>query len=120
MSGKSYEGPDDDALVKAFTETALRLGEAVNYWMPANKAARQLLDISRVFRKRGPKTRLLLVPLLDDANRFVQYYAAKHLEGLTPERCRQIIEWNAEQRDAIAGDAGMHLNAVDSGFYKPD
>ena len=119
MRHKSYEKFDDEALVKAFIETATHLGEAVNYWMPTNSAARQLLDISKMLRKRGPKTRLLLVPLLDEANRFVQYYAAKHLEGLIPERCRQIIEWNTKQRDAIAGDAGMHLDAVDSGFYKP-
>jgi hypothetical protein len=71
------------------------------------------------FANAGQK-RLLLAPLLDDANRFIQYYAAKHLEGLIPERCRQIIEWNAKQRDAIAGDAGMRIEAVDSGFYKPD
>lgn len=89
-------------------------------WMPANKAAKQLLDISQAFRERGPKTRLLLAPLLDDANRFVQYYAARHLEGLIPERCRKIIEWNAQQRDAIAGDAGMHLYAIESGIYKPE
>jgi len=120
MSRKTYEKLDDEALVREFIETTLRLGEAVNYWMPANNAAKQLLDISRVFRRRGPRTRLLLAPLLDDANRFVQYYAAKHLEGLIPERCRQIIEWNSKQRDAIAGDAGMHIDAVDSGFYKPD
>jgi hypothetical protein len=120
MSRKSYEDLDDDALVSAFAGTAVRLGEAINYWMPANNAARQLLQISGVFRRRGAKTRLLLVPMLDDGNRFVQYYVARHLEGLLPERCRQIIEWNAKQGDAIAGDAGMHLDAVDSGFYKPD
>jgi hypothetical protein len=120
MSQRSFEKLDDIALVEAFSTTAIRLGEAVNYWMPTNNAAKQLLDISRIFRKRGPKTRLLLAPLLDDANRFIQYYAAKHLEGLIPERCRQIIEWNAKQRDAIAGDAGMRIEAVDSGFYKPD
>ena len=119
MSYKSYEKFDDEALVKAFIETAMRLGEAVNCWMPTNNAARQLLDISRILHKRGPKTRLLLAPLLDEANRFVQYYAAKHLEGLIPGRCREIIEWNSKQRDAIAGDAGMRLDAVDSGFYKP-
>ena len=120
MSQKSYENLDDEALIRAFVDTSIRLGEAVNYWLPANKFARRLLDISRAFRQRGPKTRLLMAPLLDDGNRFVQYYAAKHLEGLIPERSRQIIEWNAKQRDAIAGDAGMHLDAVDTGFYKPD
>jgi hypothetical protein len=121
MSCKSYDDLDDGALTRIFADAAVQLGEAINYWMPANKAARRLLDISKTFRARGVKTRLLLAPLLDDGgNRFVQYYAARHLEGLIPERCRQIIEWNAKQRDAIAGDAGMHLDAVDSGFYKPD
>lgn len=120
MSWKSYENLTNDALVEAFINAAVHLGEAINYWMPANNAAKKLLDISRNFRKRGQNARLMLVPLLNDDNRFVQYYAARHLEGLVPDRCRQIIEWNAKQRDAIAGDAGMHLDAVDSGFYKPD
>jgi hypothetical protein len=120
MKTGSYKSMTDYELVEFFIDKAARLGEAVNYWMPANKAASQLLAISRALRMRGPKARLLLAPLLDEANRFVQYYAAKHLEGLIPERCRQIIEWNSKQRDAIAGDAGMHLDAVDSGFYKPE
>lgn len=120
MTPKSYERLDDTALVHAFAETARQLGEAVNNWLPATSKARQLLEISRTLRARGAETRLLLSPLLNDTNRFVQYYVARHLEGLVPVRCRQIIELNAKQGDAIAGDAGMHLDAVDSGFYKPD
>ena len=120
MNYKPNENLDDDALVKSFIDAATQLGEAVNYWMPTNKAAKKPHNISQNLRKRGVKTRLLLASLLDNANRFVQYYAARHLEGLMPERSRQIIEWNSKQRDAIAGDAGMHLDAVDSGFYKPD
>jgi hypothetical protein len=115
------DGAMSDAdLVKAFAEAADRLGEAVNNWLSGVKEARRLLTISRILRARGPQVRLLLAPLLDDKNRFVQYYVARHLEGLIPERCRQIIKENAKQGDAIAGDAGMHLDAVVSGFYKPD
>jgi Domain of unknown function (DUF2019) len=110
----------DQALAEAFVEAANELGEAVNYWLPTAKKARRLLAIGDSLRARGRDSRLLLTPLLDDQNRFVQYYAAKELEGLLQERCRQIIEWNAKQRDAIAGDAGMHLYAIESGIYKPD
>jgi alkanesulfonate monooxygenase SsuD/methylene tetrahydromethanopterin reductase-like flavin-dependent oxidoreductase (luciferase family) len=120
MTIRSYQRLDDEALVQAFAETAGQLGETVNNWLPANNNARRLLGISRALRARGTETRLLLSPLLDDTNRFVQYYAARHLEGLVPVRCRRIIEQNAKQGDAVAGDAGMHLDAVDSGIYKPD
>jgi hypothetical protein len=115
-----HKALDDKALIDTFATAARELGEAVNYWLPAAKKARRVLDIGDAVRARGRQTRLMLAPLLNDQNRFVQYYAARHLEGLIPERCRQIIEWNAKQRDAIAGDAGMHLDAVNSGFYKPD
>jgi hypothetical protein len=117
---QGFERLSDAELVQAFVEAASQLGEAVNYWLPAAKKAREFLAVGDALRVRGKDTRLLLAPLLDDKNRFVQYYAARELEGLIPERCRAIIEENARQGDAIAGDAGMHLDAVDSGFYKPD
>jgi hypothetical protein len=120
MKRQKFERLSDAELVQVFIEVTGRLGEAVNNWLPAAKKAREFLEVGNALRARGRDTRLLLAPLLDDKNRFVQYYAARELEGLIPERCRQIIEWNAKQRDAIAGDAGMHLDAVDSGFYKPD
>jgi hypothetical protein len=119
MTRRSPKALDDKALVDTFATAARELGEAVNYWLPAAKKARRVLDIGDAVRARGRQTRLMLAPLLNDQNRFVQYYTAKELEALIPERCRQIIEWNAKQRDAIAGDAGMHLDAVDSGFYEP-
>jgi hypothetical protein len=63
----------------------------------------------------------MLLPLLDDRNRFVRYYAAQYLLGLAPERARAVIEWNQKYGfDAIAGDAGMLLRRLDSGQYKPD
>jgi hypothetical protein len=78
----------DEALAEAFVEAANDLGEAVNYWLPAGKKARRLLAIGDALQARGRQARLMLTPLLNDQNRFVQYYAAKELEGLIPERCR--------------------------------
>jgi hypothetical protein len=119
MNSRKLSKMTDDALVNAFAETANRLGEAVNISSGVTET-RQLFAIERALRNRGAEARLRLAPLLNDKSRYVQYYAALELEGLIPERCRQIIEENARQGDAIAGDAGMHLDAVDSGFYKPD
>jgi hypothetical protein len=113
------ENMDVDHLVRIFVEIANRLGEAVNT-MSGIKETKELFAIKNALRARGVEARLRLAPLLNDKNRYVQYYAALELEGLIPERCRQIIEDNAKQGDAIAGDAGMHLDAVDSGFSKPD
>jgi hypothetical protein len=120
MRARKLEQLDDAELVQAFVDTANRLGEAVINWLPAVKLARQLMGIEAVLRARGKGARLRLAPLLDDQNRYVQYYAAQHLEAFFPERCRRIIEDNAKQGDAIAGDAGMHLDAIDTGIYKPD
>jgi hypothetical protein len=64
---------------------------------------------------------MTLSPLLDDKNRFVRYYAAKYLLGLVPDRARRVIEEIAKfQFDALCGDAGMCLYALDKGIFKPD
>ncbi len=88
--------------------------------MPAVHPTDRLFAIKRALRERGTPTRLKLAPSLNDADRFIRYYAAKELFGLLPERCRPIIEENTREFDAIAGDAGMYLDAIDTGFYKPD
>ena len=121
MNRLPFKRSDNADLVRMFADTTSSLGEVVNNWIESGaRKSKKLISIGNVLRERGEDARLLLIPLLDSKNRFIQYYAAIELEGLMPERCRQIIEWNAKQRDAIAGDAGMHLRAVDSGFYKPD
>jgi len=77
--------------------------------------------IDSVLRRRGVESRIKLVVLLDDKNRFVRYYAAEYLLGLVPDRARAVIEWNAKYGfDAIAGDARGLLRALDTGQYKPD
>jgi len=70
-------------------------------------------------RRRGYQFRIKLAPLLEDKDRFVQYYAARQLLAIMPERSRRIIEENAKQGDALAGHAGMLLHTIDSGIYRP-
>ena len=86
----------------------------------ASRALRGMWAIEDVLRSRGRDARLQLVPLLDDHDRFIRYYAAQALLGLVPERARAEIEWNTKYWfDAIAGDARGLLRAFDQGEYKP-
>lgn len=109
-----------DKLVERFRVVSHELGEAVTTWMPAVGLTNRLFAIEDALRARGKEARLKLAPLLGSHDRFVRYYAAKELYGLLPELCRPIIEENSRSYDALRGDAGMHLHAIDTGFYKPD
>lgn len=82
----------------------------------------QYMDvIHSILRTRGIESRRELLSLLDSKDRFVQYFAAKQLLGIAPDRARAIIESNHKYWfDAIAFDAGMTLSNLDAGFFKPD
>ncbi len=87
----------------------------------ANKMFYYMKAIDSVLRSRGLEARKKLLPLLDRKDRFVRYYAAQYLLAVAPERARAIIEWNHKYWfDALAGDAGMALYALDQGISKPD
>jgi hypothetical protein len=116
----SFSRQSDEQLVESFRVIAQQLGESVVNWLPAVRDSRRLISVGDALRARGRGARLKLAPLLDNENRFVRYYAAKELIGIFPQRCRAIIEENTRERDAIAGDAGMSLWAMDQGIYKPD
>jgi hypothetical protein len=112
----------DEELVRRFSKAAKTMGVAVldSEVGKANASFDIMWAIDLMLRSRGRSARLNLLPLLEEADRFVRYYAAKKLLGLVPDRARGIIAWNAEHEfDAIAGDARGLLRALDSGEYKP-
>ena len=110
-------------LVQRFIEAAKRRGLAV-LDLDARNASSMVLymhAIDSVLRSRGIEARKELLPLLDNKDRYVQYYAAKQLLGIAPDRAREIIESNHKHGfDAIAFDAGMTLFNLDTGVFKPD
>jgi hypothetical protein len=113
----------DAQLVEQFAKLARQAGSAVldSEVTKANRAFSGMWAIEDVLRSRGPESRLQLVSLLDEKDRFVRYYAAQALLGLVPDRARAVIEWNAKCGfDAIAGDASGLLRAFDTGEYRPD
>jgi hypothetical protein len=123
MTTDRFEGLSGAQLVGKFADLARQAGLAVldSHVSKANVAIRGMWAIEDILRSRGWEARQQLIPLLDQSDRFVRYYAAKALLGVVPERARTIIEWNAKHGfDAIAGDANGLLRAFDSGEYKPD
>ena len=123
MKSQKLVDLDNDALVAQFVAAAKQRGLAVlNHEIrKANRIFQIMWDIDLVLRSRGKEARLRLVPLLDDKDRFVRYFAAKKLLGLVPDRARVGIEGIADPKfDALSGDAGMCLYALDEGIFKPD
>ena len=123
MSKLRAEDLSDAALVEGFASVARDRGSAVLDCDPgrANKAFARMGAIVAVLRSRGKGSRMSLLPLLDDQDRLVRYYAAQHLLGIAPERARKILEENAKfWFDPIAADARGTLHMLDNGEYKPD
>ncbi|MGH6840677.1 MAG: DUF2019 domain-containing protein, partial [Methylocella sp.] len=64
---------------------------------------------------------LALLRLFDHPNMQVRLKAAKRTLGVAPEEARQVIESISESNwFPQAGEAGMTLSNLDSGFFKPD
>jgi hypothetical protein len=110
-------------LIEEFKNLAHRMGLAVldSETTLFNRMFPKMQAIDRELRSRGREARVALSPLLESEDRFVRYYAAKYLLGLFPDRARLVIEEIARFKyDALCGDAGMCLYALDEGIFKPD
>jgi hypothetical protein len=119
MKSLRFQELTTDELVQEFARLARHMGAAMldsetgrfNRMFPGMQA------IDRELRSRGRDARMALFPLLEDQDRFVRYYAAKYLLGLVPDLARRVIEDIAEVKyDALSGDAGMCLYALDQGI----
>ena len=119
---KSFISEMDEAgLITMFANAARQMGVAVldSDSRRANRAFGRMDAVDRELRARGKAVHEQLVSLLAHENRFVRYYAAKVLLAIVPDRAREVIEENARLWfDAIAGDAGMTLLALERGLYK--
>src|SRR5438874_2492016 len=88
----------DGELIQRFSNAAKEMGAAVvdSEIAKANLKFEIMWNVDAILRSRGREARLKLLPLLDEKDRFVRYYAAKKLLGLVPDRARAVIAWNAE------------------------
>src|SRR5262249_46404110 len=64
--------------------------------------------------------RRALLPLYDHPNAQVRLKAVKATLAVAPERARRMLEIIADSREyPQAGDAGMTIDALDQGIFKP-
>ena len=112
----------DEQLVAEFAALARERGSAVldGEVGRANRAYGRLDAVDKELRSRGPGARAKLLPLLENRDRLVRYYAAMRLLAVAPERAREVIEWIAKWfGDPIGADARLTLDALDKGVFKP-
>jgi hypothetical protein len=86
-----------------------------------NGLFRQMRDVDMELRTRGKDARLVLLRLYDHPNLQVRLQAAKGTLGVAPVEARRVIEAISQSdRFPQAGEAGMTLEALDDGIFKPD
>lgn len=112
-----------DQLVDRFAEIGIAQDQAL--LGGATGAFKRLFDQMRAvdeeLRARGQQARLALVRLYDHPNIQVRLQAARKTLGIAPVAARKVIEEVSESGwFPQAGDAGMTLSNLDSGFFKPD
>jgi hypothetical protein len=95
---------------------AIRTDDDAKY----NHLYRQMRAIEEVLKGGAGDQRRVLLQLYDYANVQVRLAAAKATLAVAPEDARQMLQRIADSREfPQAGDAGMCLDCLDSGIFKP-
>ncbi|MGB6174901.1 MAG: DUF2019 domain-containing protein [Methylocella sp.] len=123
MRHTSVQSMTNDQLVDRFAEIGIAQDEALLY--DEHKEFRRLYsqmdEVDKELRARGMKARIALVRLFDHPNMQVRLQAAKWSLGVVPESARRVIEAISESNwFPQAGEAGMTLDFLDDGTFRPD
>lgn len=111
-----------DQLVQRFIAFALDQDKALlrNEHAKFNRLFDQMEDVKRELKARDGDQRRALLRLYDHPNAQVRLKAVKATLAVAPERARRMLEIMAESREyPQAGDAGMTIDALDRGIFKP-
>jgi hypothetical protein len=80
-----------------------------------------MFAVTHELKRREPDAGLALTKLLDHPNFQVRLQAAKATLAVAPDAARKVIEAISESsRFPQAGDAGMCLEALADGIFKPE
>jgi hypothetical protein len=80
-----------------------------------------MFAVTHELKRREPDAGLALTKLLDHPNFQVRLQAAKATLAVAPDAARKVIEAISESsRFPQAGDAGMWLEALADGIFKPE
>jgi uncharacterized protein YdcH (DUF465 family) len=81
----------------------------------------EMNDVDNELRSRGRNARLALTQLYTHKNTQVRLKAAKRTLGVAPVEARKIIEEISKSNlFPQAGEAGMTLDSLEQGIFKPD
>lgn len=109
---------------RAIDNLTLRLWDSQGEDQDTSEIDRLFVDMKAIdeeLRKRGRHARLALTQLFNHRNIQVRLSAAKLTLGVAPLEARKVIEEISQSKIyPQAGDAGMTLDNLDSGFFKPN
>jgi hypothetical protein len=111
-----------DQLVERFTAIALDQDKALLRSDHArfNRLFDEMESVKRELKGRSSDLRRALLALYDHPNAQVRLKAVKATPAVEPLAARRMLEIIADSREyPQAGDAGMTLDALDSGVFKP-
>lgn len=109
-----------DQLVERFTAIALDQHKAVDHIAKYNRLFEQMEVVKRELKARHGDQREALLRLYDHPNAQVRLKAVKATLAMAPERARRMLEILAESGEyPQAGDAGMTIDALDRGVFRP-
>jgi hypothetical protein len=111
-----------EQLVELFAKIALQQDDALlsNEVEIFNKLFEQMNSVERELKSRPGDHRNMLLRLYDHPNAQVRVKAAKRTLAVAPEAARSILETIASSRKfPQAGEAGMSLEHLDRGIFKP-
>jgi hypothetical protein len=109
-------------LIGLFAELCVAQDQALLYSDIAklNRLIKQMWDVQDELKSRPGDQRRALLALFDHENAQVRLMAARANLAVAPQEARTMIESIANGRKfPQAGDAGMTIENLDSGFYKP-
>lgn len=111
-----------DVLVARFAEICLAQDEALLYSNVAkfNRLFDQMIAVESELKSRPGDLRSALTTLFAHENAQVRLQAARSTLAVAPEAALNVIKAIASGRKfPQAGDAGMTLDNLESGFFKP-
>jgi hypothetical protein len=111
-----------DELVQRFASIALEQDDALldSNISKVNHLFRKLQDVSAELKAREGDQRRALLKLYDHPNAQVRLKATKATLAVEPVAARRMLETIAESREyPQAGEAGMSVDNLDAGIFKP-
>jgi Domain of unknown function (DUF2019) len=122
MKQQNLKDMSVDQLVEHFTsitldqDKALRTSNHIKY----NRLFVEMEAVKQELRARQGDQRRALLRLYDHPNAQVRLKAVKATLAVAPDLARRMLKAIAESREyPQAGDAGMTIDALDRGIFKP-